>query len=164
MKATGINHLSIGAKNIEASVKFYEEVFGMERIPTYNFGFNTQYMRCGDLQVHIFQIEDVVPAYQHFALDVDDFMAAYRKLKERGALETKTFRNAVHELPDGAVQMYARDPAGNLVEVDWPDVATLDVSKIPEMRKLSEIAEQTGEARRASLYYDRPHLRAKART
>ncbi len=100
-----------------------------------------------------------MPSYQHFALDVDDFMAVYRKLKEKGVLEAKTFKNAIHELPDGAVQMYARDPAGNLVEVNWPDVATLDVSQIPELRKLGEIAEQSGDALRASLYFDRPQLR-----
>ena len=32
----------------------------------------------------------------------------------------------VLKLSDGAVQMYIRDPAGNLVELDWPDVNNLD--------------------------------------
>jgi hypothetical protein len=39
-------------------------------------------------------------------------------------------------LPDGAVQMYLRDPAGNLVEVNWPDVTTLDREVIPEIGKI----------------------------
>jgi catechol 2,3-dioxygenase-like lactoylglutathione lyase family enzyme len=159
MRAIGFNHLSVGAKDLEASLRFYETVFGMERIPTYNFGFNTQYLRCGKLQLHVFQLEDHVPVYQHFALDVDDFHAVYEAAKKLSALDDKTFRNSVNELPDGCVQMYLRDPGGNLLEVDWPDVTTLDRSRIPELKKLAEFAEQSGDALAASLYYDRPELR-----
>ncbi len=161
MRATGLNHLSVGARDLATSVAFYEQLFGMERLPTYDFGFKTQYLRCGQLQVHVFQLEDPVPTYQHFAIDVDDFHAVYEKSKAVGALDGKTFRNAINELPDGSVQMYLRDPAGNLIEVDWPDVTTLDVKRIPELKKLSDMVPQTGEALQASLYFDRPELRAK---
>jgi catechol 2,3-dioxygenase-like lactoylglutathione lyase family enzyme len=159
MRALGFNHLSVGSRSMEESVRFYEQVFGMERIPTYNFGFKTQYLRCGDLQLHVFELEDHVPVYQHFAIDVDDFHAVYDAAKKLGALDMKTFRNAVNELPDGSVQMYLRDPGGNLVEIDWPDVSTLDRSRIPELRKLSEFAAQEGSALSASLYFDRPHFK-----
>jgi hypothetical protein len=71
MKVTGFNHLSIGTKNLAESVKFCETVLGMQTIPSYNFGSKTKYQRCGDLQLHIFELEDHVPVYQHFALDVD---------------------------------------------------------------------------------------------
>ena len=155
MPAISINHVSIGARDIEASVRFYEEVFGPERIPTYNFGFKTQYLRCGQLQVHVFELEDTVPRYQHFALTVDDFDAAYSAAKERNALDHKTFFNAIYELPDGAVQMYLRDPAGNLVEVNWPDVTTLERSRYPEMKRLADRVPQTGEALRATLFLGR---------
>ena len=47
MRATGFNHLSLGSLNMEGSVRFYEQVSGLECIPTYNFGLKTQYMRCG---------------------------------------------------------------------------------------------------------------------
>lgn len=158
MKATGLNHLSVGARDLDASLRFYEEVLGMERIPTYNFGFKTQYLRCGALQVHVFELADAVPYYQHFAIDVDDFHACYEAAKKAGALDGEAFRNAVNELPDGSVQMYLRDPAGNLIEVDWPDVTTLDRARIPELKPLAAFAPQEGEALEASLYYDRPHL------
>jgi hypothetical protein len=39
-------------------------------------------------------------------------------------------------LPCGAVQMCLRDPAGNLVEVNWPDATTLDRDLIPEIQKI----------------------------
>lgn len=163
MGTTGLNHLSIAARDLETSVRFYVEVLGMERIPTYNFGFKTQYLRCGDLQLHVFELEDQIPRFQHFALDVDDFHAVYEAARRLEALDGTTFRNAVNELPDGSVQMYLRDPAGNLVEIDWPDVGTLDVARIPELKPLSSFAEQTGDALAASLYLDRPHLQPRRR-
>ena len=160
MRATGLNHLSIGTSDLDASLRFYEEVLGMERIPTYNFGFRTQYLRLGDLQLHVFELEDHVPMFQHFAIDVDDFHAVHDKAKALGMLDGETFRNAVNELPDGSVQMYLRDPGGNLLEIDWPDVSTLDRAKIPELKRLADFAPQEGEALQASLYLDRPHLRS----
>jgi catechol 2,3-dioxygenase-like lactoylglutathione lyase family enzyme len=42
MKVAGFNRLSIGCKNPEELVKFYETVLGMEPIPGYNFGFKTK--------------------------------------------------------------------------------------------------------------------------
>lgn len=161
MKALGFNHLSVGAKNMEECVRFYERVFGMERIPTYNFGFKTQYLRCGELQLHVFELQDHIPRFQHFAIDVDDFHGVYDAAREMNALDNETFRNAVNELPDGSVQMYLRDPGGNLVEVDWPDVTTLDRARIPHLKNLGEFAVQTGEALEASLYYDRPRLQGR---
>ena len=37
VRATGINHVSIAAADLEESTRFYEQVFGMERIPTPTF-------------------------------------------------------------------------------------------------------------------------------
>jgi catechol 2,3-dioxygenase-like lactoylglutathione lyase family enzyme len=163
MKVAGFNHLSIGTRNLAESVKFSETVLGMQTIPSYNFGFKTKYLRRGDVQLHIFELEDQVPFYQHFTVDVDGFHATYGAAKEIGALDSVAFRNPVNELPDGGVQMYLRDPAGNLIEIDWPDVETLDRSGIPEMKLLTEFTEQNEEGLAASLYLDRPHLKAARR-
>ena len=113
--------------------------------------------------IDILELEDQVPFYQHFTVDVDGFHATYDAAKEMGALDSMAFRNPVNELPDGCVQMYMRDPAGNLIEIDWPDVETLDRSGIPEMKLLAEFTEQNEEGLAASLYLDRPHLKAARR-
>lgn len=155
MRATGFNHVSVHARNLEESVRFYVEVFGMEPIPTYNFAFPVQYLRLGDLQLHLFERETDAPPFHHIGINVDDFEAAYRKAKELGVLERESFFEDMYELPDGSVQMYVRDPAGNLVEVDWPDVTTLDRSLFPELKKLGDSVPQTGDALRATLYLDR---------
>jgi len=162
LATTGVNHVSIGASDLEASVRFYEVLFAMERIPTYNFGIRTQYLRCGSQQLHVFELADAKAKYQHFALNVDDFQAVYDKAVVQGALDAETFGGAVRELPDGAVQMYLRDPGGNLVEVNWPDVSMLDRSSLPEMRALADKHPQTGDNLRATLFHDRKNNPVKA--
>ena len=96
--------------------------------------------------------ETPAPEFHHIALDVDDFEAVYVKAKELGIVEPRAWSD-VRELPDGSVQMYLRDPAGNLVEIDWPDAATLDRSIVGELPKLEDERPQTGEALQATLYH-----------
>jgi len=82
---------SVGrAKDLNESARFYQSVLGMELIPTYNFGFKTRYLRCGELQLHLFELEDVVPKYQRVAIDVDDFHAVLVGNLIRLALDRET--------------------------------------------------------------------------
>jgi len=155
VRATGFNHVSVHARDLQESVRFYTEVLGMECIPTYTFAFPVQYLRLGDLQLHLFQRDTPAPEYHHIGINVDDFEGAYLKAKELGIIDDSAFYSDIYELPDGAVQMYLRDPAGNLVEIDWPDVNTLDRSVLPEFKKLSDTVEQTGDALRSTLYLNR---------
>jgi catechol 2,3-dioxygenase-like lactoylglutathione lyase family enzyme len=152
LRAIGFNHVSINAIDLEESVGFYESLFGMERIPTYTFAFPTQYLRLGDLQLHIFERPTSAPVYHHIGIDVDDFEAAFLRVKELDILDTGAFFSSIYELPDGSVQLYIRDPAGNLVELDWPDVTTLDRSVIGELPKLSDENEQAEDSIGATLY------------
>ena len=152
MRATGFNHVSIHARDLAKSTRFYVEVFGMEPIPTYNFAFPVQYLRLGDLQLHLFERDTDAPAFHHIGINVDDFEGTYIRAKELGILERESFFEDMYELPDGSVQMYLRDPAGNLVEIDWPDVSTLDRSVLGELKKLDDSVAQTGDALRATLY------------
>jgi lactoylglutathione lyase len=152
VRATRLNHVSIHATDMEASLRFYTEVFGMERLPSPDFSQDVEWLRLGEQQLHLFTSEGPAPRSHHLALDVDDFEAAYLKAKELGLLDEDVFGASVRELPGGAVQMYIRDPAGNLVEVDWPDVSTLDRSIVTRMTKLSDEIEQSREAEQSSLY------------
>ncbi len=61
MRATAINHVSIPATDVDASCRFYEEVFGMERIPSPNFGAPVRWLRLGDLELHLFQVDEQPP-------------------------------------------------------------------------------------------------------
>src|SRR5215212_8858344 len=136
MRTNGFTHLSVHAHDLEESTRFYEELFGMEEIPAPNFPFSVRWLRAGNLQLHLFQGEEPAPSAHHFGLDVDDFETVYKKANELDVVDSSGYFSNVYELPDGAVQLYVRDPAGNMVEVNWPDVATLDRSVIPEIEKV----------------------------
>lgn len=157
MGAIGLNHVSVSARDLDESVRFYVEVLGLELIPTPNFGIRVQWLLLGDRQLHIFERADIdPPTNHHFAVDVDDFEAVYLAAKERGIHDVTAFGSNIYRLPDGAVQMYLRDPGGNLVEIDWPDATTLDPAVVGEIRPLPH--PQDGDAANGSLYVGRPRF------
>ena len=90
--------------------------------------------------------------------NVDDFEEAYRRARELEILERESFFEDIYELPDGSVQMYLRDAAGNLIEIDRPDATTFDRSLLPELERLADSVPQTGDALRATLYLEEAAL------
>jgi len=155
MRATRFNHVSIHAVDMEESLRFYIEVFGMEHIPSPEFENRVEWLRLGDQQLHLFLSQTPAPELHHLGLDVDDFEAAYVMARDRGLIDDQAFAPTVRQLNDGAVQMYLRDPAGNLVEVDWPDVNTLDRSVVTEIQHVGDERPQSARAQRARLYMER---------
>jgi catechol 2,3-dioxygenase-like lactoylglutathione lyase family enzyme len=150
VRATGINHVSISALDLDVSTRFYETVFGMERIATPIFATPVQWLRVGDLQLHLFLVEnDTAPVRHHLGLTIDDFAAAYDAVSSFASAE---WGAELVELPSGQVQLYFRDPAGNLIELNWPDVSTIDRARYPTLRRLAEHIDQTPESERAVLY------------
>jgi catechol 2,3-dioxygenase-like lactoylglutathione lyase family enzyme len=155
MAAVGLNHVSINAVDLEESVEFYRSLFGLERIATYTFAFPSQYLGLGELQLHIFERPTTAPEFHHIAIDVDDFESVLVRASELRILEESTFFSACWVLPDGAVQLYLRDPAGNLVEVNCPDVSSLSPAVAERLPRLEASVEQSAEALTASLYSTR---------
>jgi catechol 2,3-dioxygenase-like lactoylglutathione lyase family enzyme len=152
VRASGINHVSISATDLEASTRFYEDVFGMERVPSPVFETPVQWLRVGDLQLHLFLDEaGPAPSRHHLGLTIDDFAAAYDAIR---ALASDEWGFRLVELPSGQVQLYFRDPAGNLIELNYPDADALDRSRYPELRRLADYVPQTAESARAVLYLD----------
>jgi catechol 2,3-dioxygenase-like lactoylglutathione lyase family enzyme len=149
VRATRINHVSISALDLEESTRFYEDVFAMERIPTPTFESPVQWLRVGDMQLHLFLYEGVAPARHHLGMTIDDFDAAYEAVKARAS---ETWGWQLVELPSRQVQLYFSDPAGNLIELDWPDADALDRSRYPELRRLEDHVEQRPGSEEAVLY------------
>ena len=149
MGAVRINHVSIAARDLEESVRFYEEVFAMERIPSPTFDMPVQWLRVGDLQLHLFLYDGPAPARHHLGITVDDFDAAYQAVKGR----TSDIAGwQLVELPSRQVQLYFRDPSDNLVELNWPDADTLDRSRYPELQRLADHIPQKPDAADAVLF------------
>jgi catechol 2,3-dioxygenase-like lactoylglutathione lyase family enzyme len=156
LRATALNHVSISAHDLEESARFYEDVFGLERLPTPTFGNPVVWLRLGDGQLHLFQRgEQEAPRFHHIGLEVDDFEAFYLRLTELGIRDSDSL-GPVRELPSGEVQMYLRDPGGNLLEIDWPDARTLDRTIVTDLRKLADDQVQAAGAERASLFTGHP--------
>jgi YD repeat-containing protein len=156
MAAISINHVSVHADDLDESAAFYEQLFGMERIPSPTFAFPVRWLRLGAQQMHLFVRPDVgAPRFHHVGVNVDDFEAVYWRARERRLHDESAFFSRMYELPDGSVQMYVRDPAGNLVEVNWPDARTLDPRIRDDLIALSDRVAQTGDALSATLYLDR---------
>jgi catechol 2,3-dioxygenase-like lactoylglutathione lyase family enzyme len=149
--ATGINHVSISAKDLDESARFYEEVFGMERIPTPDFGQPVRWLRVGDVQLHLILNPDATPGSHHLGLTIDDFDSAYNAVREHA---DATFGWSLVELPSGQVQLYFRDPGENLIELNLASAETLDRSKYPELTRLADHIPQSAEALTARLYLD----------
>ncbi len=157
MVASRFTHASILATDLEESVAFYEEVFGMERIPSPNFTTPVEWLRVGDLTLHLFKRDIEAADFYHVGLHVDDFEHVYREVDERDIATTfdpETDEPVVYELPEGAVQLYLTDPSGNLVEVNYHDVDDLDRSVVTNIVPRSAEVEQDEEAMRARLYFE----------
>jgi catechol 2,3-dioxygenase-like lactoylglutathione lyase family enzyme len=155
MSATRINHVSIYADDLEESARFYEDLLGARRLPTARFPTGrVLWLALGSHQLHLFESDRDRPTLRHhFGVDVEDFDAVYAKAKERGLLDTEAFGSPLRSHPAGWAQMYLRDPAGNLVEIDSPDVASLDEATRADVVPLERVTPQDGEAAAATLYH-----------
>src|SRR5947199_8964572 len=124
----------------------------MERIATPRFETPVQWLRVGALQLHLFLDESgTAPSRHHLGLTIDDFAAAYEAIRARTSDE---WGSQLVELPSGQVQLYFRDPAGNLIELNWPDASTLERSKYPQLRRLVDVVPQSEESLTAVLYLE----------
>ena len=157
-----INHVSIGARDLDASVRFYTDVFGAEKIETPNFGYPVQWLKVGELQIHLFERSAGAPKYHHFALEVDDFETVFRETGARGMHDRETQGWHLNELPSGQVQLYVRDPGGNLVEINCADASSLSDEIRSQLVRSADRYPQSAENSRAHLYLELPRSKAAA--
>ena len=153
MGATGLNHVSISVVDMDESLRFYTEFLGLERIPSPDFGFPVEWLRAGDLQLHLFDRDTAPPQYHHVGFTVANFQELFVRARERGILIFEPPFAQATELPDGAAQMYVRDPAGNLIELDTPDASALDTDVVP-LRRLRDVRPQDAWHARATLFLE----------
>ncbi len=119
-----------------------------------------QWLRLGDRQIHLFVLEIPIAArYYHFgvsATDLDQLHRIYTYARDHEILDSVTYGHHIYELPGGCVQLYVVDPAGNLVEIDYPRAADIDEAIVPDLKRIAERAPQTEENLRSTLFLDPP--------
>ena len=119
-----INHVTLVVDNLDAARAFYEREFGFAPIPAFNLDFPAQFYRINDTQqLHITEWSNDRPSFRgHLCLQVEDFNALFWRMRELGVIDAAPW-GRVRRLPDGAMQMFIRDPANNLIEISCrPDV------------------------------------------
>ena len=147
-----INHVSINALNLQESVDFYVDLLGAEPIATPNFGIPVQWLALGRTQLHLFE-KDIQPtSHHHLGITVDDLEPVYRAAERRDAFDREAFGNHLVELPGDLVQLYVRDPAGNLVEIDQDGVDRLPDDLRSLVKPLWDFNPQNDEQMRARLF------------
>jgi catechol 2,3-dioxygenase-like lactoylglutathione lyase family enzyme len=121
-----LQHVNVLVDDLAAATRFYRDVLGLEPIPTPDLGYPAQFFRFNDEQeVHVNQLPDTKPARAHFCVVVEEFEAVFRRMKAAGAIDVEA-RGRIRRLPAGTMQMFVRDPSGNLVEIASPPGAAID--------------------------------------
>jgi catechol 2,3-dioxygenase-like lactoylglutathione lyase family enzyme len=147
-----INHVSVNAVDLQTSVDFYVELLGAQPIATPNFGLPVQWLALGRTQLHLFERDLTPTSHHHFGITVDDLEPVYRAAERRNAFDDIAFKNRLVELPGDVVQLYLRDPAGNLLEVDCEGVDRLPEDMRARLKQLWDFNEHTEEQMSARLF------------
>ncbi|WP_297335197.1 VOC family protein [Algoriphagus sp.] len=125
-KAININHVALVVSNLEEACEFYEKELGLEVIPAFLFDYPTAFFKINeDQQLHLTEWEDSFSFRGHLCLQVDDINTIYWRMKALGVIDIKPWGH-VRQLPDGPIQMFVRDPSGNLVELSSAPDAEID--------------------------------------
>jgi MFS family permease len=147
-----INHVSINARDLQESVDFWVELLGAEPIPTPNFGLPVQWLALGRTQLHLFERDLQPTSHHHLGITVDDLEPVYRVAERRGAFDARSFNNHLVELPGDVVQLYLRDPGGNLVEIDQHGIDRLPEDIRAQVKPLWEFNPQSEEQMQGRLF------------
>jgi catechol 2,3-dioxygenase-like lactoylglutathione lyase family enzyme len=150
--SVSLNHVGVIVDDLEQSISFYEDLFGLELLPAPAFNVPVAWLRAGELQVHL--TERSGPHSGHFALSTDDLGAVYRRALEAGVLARDAGGHAVYVLPSGEIQLYVLDPSGNVVEVNHHDAERWR-DEIPEMVPRADLVAQPADAPAATLFLSR---------
>ena len=151
MATLRINHVSVNATDLQASVDFYVGLLGARAIPTLDFGFPVQWLEVGDCQLHLFEKPIEPTSHHHCAITVDDLEPVYAFAESRGAFDHGAFGHHLFRLPGDIAQLYVRDPAGNLLEIDAAGADALPERLRAEMRIFEEVHPQSPETLQARL-------------
>jgi catechol 2,3-dioxygenase-like lactoylglutathione lyase family enzyme len=154
--STRINHVSINARDLQESVEFYVDLLGCEKLATPNFGLPVQWLALGDTQLHLFERDLQPTSHHHLGITVDDVEPVYRAAERRGAFDDDAFSSHLVELPGDVVQLYVRDPAGNLVEIDHHGVDRLPDDLRSRLKPLWDFHPQSDENMSGRLFVPEP--------
>jgi catechol 2,3-dioxygenase-like lactoylglutathione lyase family enzyme len=111
-----LNHVALHVRDLTASRRFYRDVLGLPEIPRPAFDFEGAWFALGNQVLHLIVNESLQEAdrgHHHFALRVDDPFEVKAWLANRGITDFEGPKRR----PDGAMQLFLRDPDGYRIEM-----------------------------------------------
>ena len=122
-----IQHVNVNVDDMDAAIPFYRDILGLELENTPDQGFRCQFFKIGaEQQIHMNEIHDERQFRGHFCLVVPDFMGVFQRAKARNVIDVKAW-GKVRQLPNGKMQMFVRDPSGNLIEIASSSRESIDL-------------------------------------
>lgn len=129
---TELNHYNVQVADLEASIRFYRDVLGLNPGPRPNFTFNGAWLYCGETPVvHLAaapvgavtqsgRVQEAGPAPSTGRLDHVAFTC--RNLPEfRAKLDSLGVSYVHRDVPGGRViQLFISDPDGVRIELNFP--------------------------------------------
>lgn len=123
IQVRSIDHITIVVRDLAATRRFYVDLLGMQEVARPPFSFVGQWFQAGPTLIHtILEYEGSGRAGtgaekntrgHHFAFLVDDARLA----QERLVAAEVPIASPLKERPDGALQVFIRDPDGHLIEI-----------------------------------------------
>ena len=115
---TSIHHVNVAVDDLAAATAFYRDVIGLEPRAAPDLGFPAQFFVIGHGQeLHVNELDDLHPRGTHFCLRLDDFASVVARADAAGAIDVDAWGRA-NRIGTGVVQLFVRDPAGNLIELN----------------------------------------------
>jgi lactoylglutathione lyase len=120
MTVCELNHVALHVRDVEAGAEFYRTVLRLKAMPRPAFDFAGAWFRVGTNQeLHLIG-DRQEPVYadhrgNHFALQVDNLAEWEAHLRKLGV-----DHRPAKLRPDGAWQVFLRDPDGHVVELFTP--------------------------------------------
>ncbi|MFO1054498.1 MAG: VOC family protein [Planctomycetota bacterium] len=112
----GIDHVGLHVDDVERSLRFYRDLLGLQPIHRPDLGFPGAWLRIGAAQeLHLIgknSRPELPPRERHWTVEVRGLSAWHARLHAAGTeLHGPVLR------PDGATQLFARDPDGHWLEL-----------------------------------------------
>lgn len=118
-KVIGLNHCAMIVADLERSLRFYQELLGLEPDPTRpDLGYPGAWFRLGEQQLHLMQLPNPDPIDRrpehggrdrHIAFWVEQLQPIEAELARQGIPFTKS--------RSGRAALFLRDPDGNALEL-----------------------------------------------
>lgn len=125
-RAIKINHVTLIVDNLEKAAAFYQNELGLEPLAAFRFDYPVMFFKFNDeQQLHLSEWEDTPSFRGHICVQVDDFNKIFFRMKELQVIDISPW-GKVRKLPDGTMQLFLRDPAGNLVEISSAPGSEID--------------------------------------